>query len=259
MVHPILPTVTKNASSQDISKTLETGDNEFQFYYFKLHTHGATPRALLAYADAKWSNIYPGDWFVHDKPLTKFGTLPILYEVSADGKTVIEHAEAMAIELRLARKFNLLGANAFEESQIMSVYSNTRAVMHRHEDAYFTRNQFRTEERDKFIDTKLSAWISAHEKLLQQNGSTGFYIGNQVTLAEIKTAVAIDQLLNELYEFKGFEGIQKIITPELTPNLWKVRENVLQKKSYKDWIESDVHKELKDGTTELFDHEYSEL
>ncbi|KAF9567266.1 hypothetical protein EC968_003470, partial [Mortierella alpina] len=75
----------------------------------------------------------------------------------------------------------------------------------------------------------------------------------------IKTAVAIDQLLNELYEFKGFEGIQKIITPELTPNLWKVRENVLQKKSYKDWVESDVHKELKDGTTELFDHEYSEL
>src|SRR5690349_3928478 len=60
MVHPILPVVTKNASSQDISKTLNASDNEFQFYYFKLHTHGATPRALLAYADAKWSNIYPG-------------------------------------------------------------------------------------------------------------------------------------------------------------------------------------------------------
>jgi len=164
---------------------------------------------------------------------------------------VIEHAEALAIELRLARRFNLLGANAFEESQIMSLFSNTRAIMHRHEDAYFSRSQFRTEERDKFINTKLSQWIATHEKVLKENGSTGFYIGDKVTLAEIKTAVAVDQLLNELYVFKGFEGIKKLITPELTPNLWKVRENVLQKKSYKDWTGSAVFQELKDGTTEL--------
>ncbi|KAF9278244.1 hypothetical protein BGZ68_008683, partial [Mortierella alpina] len=94
--------------------------------------------------------------------------------------------------------------------------------------------------------------------VLRGNGSTGFYIGDKVTLAEIKTAVAIDQLLNELYVFKGFEEIKKLITPELTPNLWKVRENVLQKKSYKDWTESEVFQELKDGTTELFDLEYSQ-
>ncbi|KAF9270967.1 hypothetical protein BGZ68_004497, partial [Mortierella alpina] len=152
------------ASTDEIAKTLESNNTTFQYYYFKLHTHGATPRALLAYADATWTPLYPGDWFVHDKPLTKFGTLPILYEFSADGKTVIEHAEALAIEIRLARRFNLLGANAFEESQIMSLFSNTRAIMHRHEDAYFSRNQFRIEERDKFINTRLSQWIATHEK-----------------------------------------------------------------------------------------------
>ncbi|CAO3567875.1 unnamed protein product [Mortierella alpina] len=189
----------------------------------------STPELLSTLELLEYTRLKP-DWFVHDKPLTKFGTLPILHEISADCKTVIEHAEALAIELRLARRFNLLGANAFEESQIMSFFSNTRAIMHRHEDV----------------------------KVLKENGSTGFYIGDKVTLAEIKTAVAVDQLLNGLYVFKGFEGIKKLITPELTPNPWKVRENVLQKKSYKDRLGSPVFQEFKDGTTELFDIKYSQ-
>ena len=60
MVHPILPTVTKNLSNLELSKTVDAKDNEYQFYYFKVNVYGTTPRALLAYADAKWSNIYPG-------------------------------------------------------------------------------------------------------------------------------------------------------------------------------------------------------
>jgi len=60
MVHPVLPTVTKGLSNQELSKALDAKDNEFQIYYFKLHIYGTTPRALLAYADAKSSNIYPG-------------------------------------------------------------------------------------------------------------------------------------------------------------------------------------------------------
>lgn len=57
--HTTLPTPTLNLSTQELSKALEARDNTFQFYYFNVHTHGATGRALLAYADAKWSNIYP--------------------------------------------------------------------------------------------------------------------------------------------------------------------------------------------------------
>lgn len=57
--HTTLPTPTLNLSTLELSKALEAKDNTFQFYYFNVHTHGATGRALLAYADAKWSNIYP--------------------------------------------------------------------------------------------------------------------------------------------------------------------------------------------------------
>ncbi|KAF9313810.1 hypothetical protein BG006_004063, partial [Podila minutissima] len=123
----IAPTPTTNLSSAEISKALDAKDNTFTYYYFKLHTHGATARALLAYAEADWTEVHPSDWFNVEKPLLKFGTLPVLYEHSRDGKVVVEHAEAMGLEIRLARKFGLLGANAFEETQILGFFSNTRA------------------------------------------------------------------------------------------------------------------------------------
>ncbi|KAF9571245.1 hypothetical protein EC968_000788 [Mortierella alpina] len=258
MVNPILPTVTRNLSNLELSKTLDAEDNEFQLFYFNVNVHGTTPRALLAYADAKWSNIYPGDWS-HDKPLTKFGCLPMMYEISADGKVVIEHAEAMAIDLRLARKFNLMGDNSFEEAQILGFYSNTRALVQSHQETYLCRSKDRAEKLENFIETQLKQWIRTHEKALVQNGGNGYYVSNRVTLAEIRTAVAMDMLLNELCTFRGFEGFQKLISPELTPNLWKVRENVLQKKSYKDWIKSDLFQEFTTETTAYYDGEHEAL
>lgn len=199
------------------------------------------------------------DWFNEDKPLTKFGTLPILYEISDETGHVVEIAEALSIEIYLARKFNLLGDNAFEESQILGYFSNTRAVMHRHEDAYFTRSQFRKEEHDKFVEEKLKQWIRTHEKALAENGSNGHYVGNRVSLADIKTAVAIQQFLNELYAFKGYEDVSKLISKEATPNLWKVREAVHEKESYRDWINSDAFKATVTATQSFFDVEYNEL
>ncbi|KAF9932932.1 hypothetical protein BGZ75_001575 [Mortierella antarctica] len=259
MVNPILPTVTRNLSNLELSTALDAKDNEFQLYYFKLNIYATTPRALLAYADAKWSNIYPGDWTNYDKPLTKFGTLPMMFEISADGKVVIEHAEAIAIELRLARKFNLLGDSSFEEAQILGFYSNSRALTQSHQDAYLCQGQDRAEKLENFIETQLKQWIRTHEKALVQNGSNGYYVSNRVTLAEIRTATAIEQLLNELCAFRGFEEVQKLITPELTPNLWKVRENVLQKRSYRDWIQSELFQEITTETTAYYDGEYEIL
>jgi len=136
------------------------------------------------------------------KPLTKFGSLPVLYETFTSPETgeklIVEHAEALAIELRLARAFNLLGDNAFEETQILGFFSNTRALMHRHEEAYFVKAEDLDKERDLFINVKLAQWIQRHELELGKNKdpktgeARGFYIGNRASLADIKTAVAID-------------------------------------------------------------------
>ncbi|KAF9337803.1 hypothetical protein BG006_002523 [Podila minutissima] len=220
--HTTLPTPTLNLSTQELSTALEAKDNTFQFYYFNVHTHGATGRALLAYAD-------------YEKALTKFGSLPLVYEATADGSVVVEHAEAISIEIYLAEKFVLLSTNAFERSQILGFFSSTRATMHRHEDAYFARKP--------------------HGK----NGSNGHYLGNETSLADIKTTVALEALLNEQYHFKDFEDIQKLINPDATPNLWKVREAVQTKKSYANRLVSDLYEEIVVGNTKYFDGEYTRL
>jgi hypothetical protein len=59
MVNTLIPIASKNASGEDISKALDGKDNLFQLYYFKMHTHGATARALLSYADANWKDVFP--------------------------------------------------------------------------------------------------------------------------------------------------------------------------------------------------------
>ncbi|KAF9554496.1 hypothetical protein BGW38_009313, partial [Lunasporangiospora selenospora] len=243
VLSPAIPPTPSTLSSAELAKVLDSKDTTFDFYYFKLHTHGATTRAILAYVDAQWKNTYASDW-VTEKPRTRYGTLPVLYEISADGSKVIEHAEALNIELRLARRFDLLGSNSAEESAITGAFSNTRALMHRFEDAYFVRKQFRDEEHDKFINEKLLQWIRTHEKILSENGSNGHYVGNQVSLADIKTTVAIEQLLNESYTFKGFEDIKLYINASASPNLWKIRETVLGKKSYRSWLESEAYKTI---------------
>lgn len=182
-----------------------------------------------------------------------------MYETTADGSIVVEHAEAISIEIYLAEKFGLLGANAFERSQILGFFSSTRATMHRHEDAYFARKPYRDEERNKFLEGTLAIWIRTHESALKKNGTNGHYLGDETTLADIKTAVALEAFLNEQYLFKDFENIQKLINPEATPNLWKVREAVQAKKSYADWLASDLYKEIVAGNTSYFDGEYSRL
>lgn len=196
------------------------------------------------------------NWYGHEKALTKCGSLPLLYETTADGSVVVGHAEAISIEIYLAEKFGLLGVNAFEQSQILGFFSSTRAAMHRQEDAYFARNPYRAEE---FLESTLTIWIRTHDAALKKSGSNGHYLGDETTLADIKTAVTLEAFLNEQYHFKDFKDVPKLINPEAAPNLWKVRGAVQAKKSYADWLGSDVYKEIVAGNTRYFVGEYSRL
>ena len=58
--HPVLPIPTTTVSTNEFGRSLENAQkNTFELYYFRVHTHGATPRALLAHADANWKATSP--------------------------------------------------------------------------------------------------------------------------------------------------------------------------------------------------------
>ncbi|KAF9429289.1 hypothetical protein BGZ76_001542, partial [Entomortierella beljakovae] len=85
------------AQAAAFSKLAPKRDSSFELRYFGLHGFGATCRALLAISGANVKNVVPADWAA-EKPDAPFGVMPLLKEISADGKTIINIAESDAIE-----------------------------------------------------------------------------------------------------------------------------------------------------------------
>ncbi|KAF9949939.1 hypothetical protein BGZ70_001571, partial [Mortierella alpina] len=108
------------AAASDASK-----DSTYQLLYFGLHGRGELIRTLLAYHGAKFEELTL-DWPAMKKD-TPFGVLPVVYETTTDG-TILELAEAQAIERHLAHKFQLLGANSWEAHLVDRYYTSIETL-----------------------------------------------------------------------------------------------------------------------------------
>ena len=88
-------------------------EDKFILHYFKVNARGAIARALLSHAKANWEDHYINfdEWkgLKPNKEFCEYGQLPIL---EYKGKY---YAQSMAIELFIAKKFNLLGENDDKE------------------------------------------------------------------------------------------------------------------------------------------------
>ena len=77
----------------------------FILHYFRVNGRGSVSRALLSHAHANWENHYIEykDWkeFKENEKICEYGQIPIL---EYKGKF---YAQSMAIELFIAKKFNL--------------------------------------------------------------------------------------------------------------------------------------------------------
>jgi hypothetical protein len=60
-------------------------DSTFEVHYFGIHGPAATTRAILAISGANFKSVVPDDWAAV-KTKTPFGVVPILKEISVDGK-----------------------------------------------------------------------------------------------------------------------------------------------------------------------------
>ncbi|KAF8985399.1 Glutathione S-transferase S1 [Entomortierella lignicola] len=204
-------------------------DSTFEFRYFGLHGFGAPIRAILAINDAKFVNVVPGEkWATMEKALAPFGVMPLLKEISADGKTVINIAESEAIERYLTKKFGMAGDNAFEETVVDSFVCSTGALIVQIFLKYFTVKDpaLKAAAKEQLVSETIATWIKLHEHHLVANGSNGHYVGNKTTHPDIKTAQLID-IIN---------GVQEgTITEESNPALWKVKTSVESIPGLKAW------------------------
>ena len=106
----------------------------------------------------------------------------------------------------------------------------------------------RVEAANDYYKDVLSKFIVVHEEHLEKNGSNGHYVGNSITLADIKTAQFIDRVF--FYVPKGADKVP--ISAEKTPNLWKLYESVNNIPSLTTYKNSQRFQELSVGTRAFF-------
>ncbi|KAG9066594.1 hypothetical protein KI688_012502 [Linnemannia hyalina] len=165
----------------------------YRLLYFPVLSNGATGRDLLACGGVNWSHAAPADWET-EKNKSPFQMVPLLYVTGENGKTATL-AETMVIEHYLAKKFSLLGSNEYEESIIKSLHSSSAAV----QNAFAVTVTWNTPEGKAgalgfFTSATLPIWIAAHERHLIDNGNNGHYVGDKLSLADIRTANTIEHL-----------------------------------------------------------------
>ncbi|KAI1320223.1 hypothetical protein EDD11_001828 [Mortierella claussenii] len=220
-------------------------DSTFHFYYFDVHGLGALSRLILAASGAHFTNVVPGDLWASKKPETPFEVMPILKETSADGKTSLKLAESDTIERYLAKKFGMMGQDTFEETVVNSFANNTNGVMQQFYKMFYPVKDLeqRAENMKTLAAGALGSWVRIHEQHLQANGSNGHYVGNKVTLADIKS-----------YYFLGIIQYvfgEDLISETKTPALWKVRSEFGSIPSVKAFLSSEQYKEFSKRTLEI--------
>ncbi|KAG0321488.1 hypothetical protein BGZ97_011133 [Linnemannia gamsii] len=203
----------------------------YKILYFKLHGMAATTRIMLALSGAHWESIYPQDW-TNEKLETPFGLMPILYETHPTSGQTLEIPESEAIERHLARKFGFWGKDAWEEIAIHVFYCSSKSVLSWYVNKVLLAfPDTKARELTKFVEKEIPAWISQHEKWLDRSQTPGFYVGNQLSIADIHSVVCLDRFLT-------IPECKDLFSPKKTPNLFKLKRNLESYPRYTAWMTS---------------------
>ncbi|KAF9094386.1 hypothetical protein BGX23_002178 [Mortierella sp. AD031] len=240
-----LPVATK-ADPKVLGQAAKSTESTYQMLYFPFHGRGELTRTLLVFSGAKWEEL-PLDLATQKEQLP-YKLIPVVWETAPDG-TILELAESHAIERYLATKYGFNGHDPYETHKIDQIYTSTDFA----NQLFWTRVRWapldkRIEEANKFYDEILLPYIAIHEAHLAKNGANGHYVGESITLADLKSAHFIDRVL-----FMRPQGAKEPpFSAEKSPNLWKVLQKVNSDPAMVAWKQSERYKEIDAATKSFF-------
>ncbi|KAF9962462.1 hypothetical protein BGZ72_004831 [Mortierella alpina] len=219
-------------------------DSTYELHYFGLLGRAATIRTILALTGAKCKSVPPSNWPA-EKPLTAFGSLPILRETGSDGKT-IEVLESEAIERYLGEKYHLNGDDLYERTVVNTFLCSNAAFLSQLFLCFGTVSDpvDKAKGRDQLVSKTIPNWTKTHEKHLQtMNGAHGghYYLGTKLSVADLKCAL----IVSNIQTLTGTTFVSEDKTPALCmlkaevdniPNLQAWR----QTEEYKALVETDL-------------------
>ncbi|KAF9995298.1 hypothetical protein BGZ80_007552 [Entomortierella chlamydospora] len=230
-------------STETMSQLAQAKDNQYKLMYFPFHGVVVALRAMFAMSGANYTLIHPEDWDVQ-KPTTPFGTLPVLYETTATGE-ILELVELSVLEYYIGQKNGWVGDKLWENNLVKMYHSSSQAVFDK---LIKTVARAPKEIYDQMLEiytTKiLPEWAEYRERALKANGSNGHYVGDKLTIADIKTAAIIDS-------FISLTG-DRYITYEKTPAIMAVYNNLEKQPKYTTWKASEAWKAYDEMNKRLF-------
>ncbi|KAF9937862.1 hypothetical protein BGZ65_000864 [Modicella reniformis] len=227
--------ISSTPSAADLA---QDSSNVHNLTYFSFHGLAGCIRTALVLSNEpyKFTNIGFAEWQVQ-KQLTPFGHVPVLREETKSGK-ILELAEISTIEQFLANRTGLLGKDFWEENLIKMYLSSTHGLI---TFLFQTSVQSPKDDRPAFLErfkkSNLPEWIKFHEKHLKANGSNGHYVGDKLSIADIKTASVIEHLVRLC-------GDDVQISEELTPAIMAVKTNLEKNPAYVEWCASEQYQKL---------------
>ncbi|KAF9287028.1 hypothetical protein BGZ88_008776 [Linnemannia elongata] len=231
-------------ASVELSETLAKPVS-YKLMYFPMLSNGATGRDLLAYGGVEWSSVAPADW-KSEKNQTPFHLMPLLFVTGENGKTATL-AETVVIEHYLAKKFGLLGSNEYEESIIKSLHSSSAAVQNAFAGAVtWNAPEAKAGALGFFTKATLPTWIATHERHLNDNGNNGHYLGDKLSLADIRTANAIEHFATQPESAPLMAIINKSVP------LTKLRDTVAKHPKMVQWRSGAEYKGFYEGNIAFF-------
>ncbi|KAK3834663.1 MAG: hypothetical protein JOS17DRAFT_737379 [Linnemannia elongata] len=235
------------ASAEENSKTLTDPETTFRIVYWEISCIAATARDMIAYGKATWtdeSHKMAVGW--NEKIATPYNVLPLLNVSAPDGKELVL-SESIVIDQYLAKKFNLLGDNEYEEWTIKAHYSNIHYLRERSlMKMTWTWADKRAEALELFLKTTLPDFIVNHEFHLRGNGSNGHYVGDRLSLADIHLVNVMDHF-SQLPNGERFTA--QFAKSEL---LTKVRQNVESNPQIAAWRKSEEWEKFRQGSVETY-------
>lgn len=163
---------------------------DVKLYYFDIRGRGETSRLVMHAAGQKFDDCRVTDWPA-TKAETPYGQLPyMVYK----GK---KYGQSNAIAAFLAREYGLYGKTNLESLRIDEVVNLVGDFIGAMVKAKFEKDEQRKKENEaKLQNEDTPRFLSTFEKLLAENGSNGFFVGNSITLADLEVFNITDSLVN---------------------------------------------------------------
>ncbi|XP_048257391.1 glutathione S-transferase 1-like [Haliotis rufescens] len=191
----------------------------YRFRYFNLRGLGEVPRLLFALAGQDYEDVrIPSEAWAAEKPNTPLGQMPVL---DIDGKPF---CQSSAISRYLAKTFGFYGNGDLEALQVDQALGVVQDVITAFLKSKFEKDAAKQAELMKEMkEVKIPLYFGMFEKLLKNNGSTGYFVGKKISLADVSL-------------FDLCDKVQPVVKLADYPLVKKCNENVGDNPKIKAWV-----------------------